>query len=860
MTSTFRDTLELYRVLDTLFRRLSDSQPVAQKLLSGKFVLRFHYTDPDGQITIDLRGSELSWELGESALSPALELFQSADVAHDFWLGELNVPMAIASRKVVSRGDITKALSLLPAIKPAFPIYRAVLAELGMEDTIPQHADAPHGVVDRWRRQLLHLGRDSLQRVRRLSRRGRSPIDLTDSTLTARVPLVDHLEEARPAFRELDLPHGEAALKEEMLQRMLLVRAFEEKLAALYANGKVPTEAIHLSIGQEATAVGACFALGSDDYMATTHRGHGHMLAKGAPLDGMMAEILARRDGLCGGKGGSMHVTDASVGALGANGIVGASPLLASGAAHAIQMRGGKQVAVAFFGDGATNQGMFHEGLNMASLFRLPVVFVLEDNGYGEFTAVKKHTRAPSLEARAISYGMPAVTCDGNDVWAVYEEMTKAVARARRGEGPTLVVCETYRWHGHMEGDACAYRPEGELEAAKARCPIRAWTGVLGKSQSPSALEAQAKPAEEAVERAFETALKSPEPSLERIAEDVFAPDLRALWRPRITMGASREISCSEALRDALREEMERDERVYLLGEDVTRGGYFAVTTGLVETLGPKRIIDTPISEYAIVGSAVGAAMAGARPVAEILFSDFLTCCMDPIVNNAAKLRYMSGGQVTMPLVVRTPGGAGLGMAAQHSQSFEALLTGIPGLIVVAPGTPADAKGLLKSAIRSNNPIVFFENKMLYAATGEVPKGEHLAPLGVARIAREGADVTLVTVGASLMKAEAAAAELSREGIDVEVIDPRTLVPLDFETIARSVIKTGRLVTLEDGPLTHGFGGEVVARVSEKLFGALRAAPRRVAGADVPIPYALEGRCLPDVRDIVEAVRGSVRS
>jgi pyruvate/2-oxoglutarate/acetoin dehydrogenase E1 component len=233
---------------------------------------------------------------------------------------------------------------------------------------------------------------------------------------------------------------------------------------------------------------------------------------------------------------------------------------------------------------------------------------------------------------------------------------------------------------------------------------------------------------------------------------------------------------------------------------------------------------------------------------------------MDPIVNNAAKLRYMSGGQVRMPLVVRTPGGGGLGMAAQHSQSFEALLTGIPGLIVVAPGTPADAKGLLKSAIRSNNPVVFFENKMLYAATGQVPLGDHLAPLGVARIAREGSDVTLVTVGAALMKAEAAAVELAREGIDVEVLDPRTLVPLDFDAIARSVIKTGRLVTLEDAPLTHGFGGEVVAQVGEKLFGALRSAPRRIAGADVPIPYALEGRCLPDVPRIIETVRSAVRA
>jgi len=580
------------------------------------------------------------------------------------------------------------------------------------------------------------------------------------------------------------------------------------------------------------------------------------MLAKGAPLDGMMAEIMGRASGLCGGKGGSMHVTDASVGALGANGIVGASPLIATGAAHAVQMRGGSQVAVAFFGDGATNQGMFHEALNMASLFRLPAVFVLEDNRYGEFTAVAKHTRAPSLAERAVSYGMPARTCDGNDVWAVYETMTDAVDRARGGEGPTLVVCETYRWHGHMEGDPGDYRPEGELDAWRARCPIAAWAAVVG-GRGEHAAEAEA-----AVDHALTAALASPEPRLEAVEEHVFAPDLHELWRPQISAGDSREISCSEALREALQEEMARDDRVYLLGEDVTRGGYFAVTTGLVEALGTKRVVDTPISEYAIVGSAVGAAMAGARPVAEILFADFLTCCMDPIVNNAAKLRYMSGGQVSLPLVVRTPGGAGLGMAAQHSQSFEALLTGVPGLIVVAPGSPADAKGLLKSAIRSNNPVLFFENKLLYAATGPVPQGEHIEPLGVARVVREGADVTLVAVGAALMKAEVAAEALARDGIDIEIVDPRTLVPLDFATIARSVIKTGRLVTLEDGALTHGFGGEIVARVTETLFEALRCAPRRVAGADVPIPYAskLEGRCVPDVPQIVETIAAAVRA
>jgi len=249
--------------------------------------------------------------------------------------------------------------------------------------------------------------------------------------------------------------------------------------------------------------------------------------------------------------------------------------------------------------------------------------------------------------------------------------------------------------------------------------------------------------------------------------------------------------------------------------------------------------------------------MTGMRPVAEIQFSDFLTCCMDPLINQAAKLRYMSGGQYQLPLVVRTPGGAGIGMAAQHSQSLEALLVGIPGLIIVAPGTPADAKGLLKSAIRSNNPVIFFENKLLYVTSGPVPEGEYLVPLGVADVKRQGRDVTLVAVGSMVGAALEAATELAREGIEVEVVDPRTLYPCDWTTIVRSVAKTGRLAVVEPGHLTGGFGGEVIARVTEYAWGALRAAPVRIAGKDVPIPYSrgLENAAVVMAQDIVVAIR-----
>ncbi len=849
---TFRDTDHMYRVLGAFFERVAARPDVADALLAGAFVLRLRYKDPEGQVTIDLREGPLSWTFGESDLSPELELIQSGDVAHQFWLGRLNITGAIATRKVVARGPVSKALKLLPALKPAYPLYAQVLAEIGEEALLPDEEQK----ASTWSRFMARV-----TRALRGSGRGAAAVDL-EALNRHLIPLVDAPPDQEVAYREQELPtDNPAGLRVAMLERMALIRAFEEKLSTANARGEVPTEAIHLSIGQEAVAVGACFALRADDTIATTHRGHGHMLAKGADLDGMMAEMLAKESGLCGGKGGSMHVTEAAVGAIGANGIVGASPLAAAGAGHSARLRGTDQVAVAFMGDGATNQGMFHEAVNFAAVLDLPCVFVIENNLYGEFTAMADHVRVGRLAERAAAYGIPGETVDGNDAWAVYEATRRAVDRARAGEGPTLLECLTYRWHGHMEGEDCGYRPDGELESWKDRCPLKAMGRrvVEEGSLDSGGVDAAVGQAGQRIQDSWDRALAAPEPPMSSLTTDVFAPDDRALFTASAAPDSGREISCSQALFEALAEEMARDERVYLLGEDVTLGGYFAVTAGLADEA-PGRVIDTPISEYAIVGSAVGAAMTGCRPVAEILFSDFITTCMDPLVNQAAKLRYMSGGQYAVPMVVRMPGGAGLGMAAQHSQSLEAWLTGIPGLLVVAPGTPYDAKGLLKAAIRSNNPVLFFENKLLYATTGPVPEQDYTVPLGKAHVARAGRDVTVVSVGAALGGALEAAAELERAGVEVEVIDLRTLVPLDLETVVRSVQKTGRLITVEEGCLGHGFGSELLARVNEAAWSCLRAAPRRVAAMDIPLPYntKLEQAALPGAEQIAGAVRGVV--
>jgi pyruvate/2-oxoglutarate/acetoin dehydrogenase E1 component len=323
------------------------------------------------------------------------------------------------------------------------------------------------------------------------------------------------------------------------------------------------------------------------------------------------------------------------------------------------------------------------------------------------------------------------------------------------------------------------------------------------------------------------------------------------------------EMTFGQAVRAALREEMLRDERVFLLGEDIgVYGGAFGVTDGLLAEFGPGRIRDTPISEAAIAGAAIGAALGGLRPVAEFQFFDFILLAMDQLVNQAAKIRYMFGGTVSVPLVVRGPAGSGTGAAAQHSQSLEALFTHIPGLKVVAPSTPADAKGLLTASIRDPNPVVFVEHKLLYKMKGEVPDGEYVVPLGVADIKRPGRDVTVVATQIMVPRALAAAEKLAAEGIEVEVVDPRTLSPLDLPTIEASVARTGRLVVVHEAVKTGGIGAEIAASIAgSAAFDYLEAPIVRLAGLPVPIPYNkdLERCAVPQEEDIVTAVRSVVR-
>ena len=649
--------------------------------------------------------------------------------------------------------------------------------------------------------------------------------------------------------------------KQELLdlyQAMQRIRRFEERVSEQFAAGKIPGF-VHLCIGQEGVAVGACASLGPDDYITSTHRGHGHLIAKGGELDKMMAELYGKETGYCKGRGGSMHIVDVGLGILGANGIVGAGTQIAAGAGLSSKVRESGQVVVCFFGDDASTEGMFHESMNLAALWDLPVVFMCENNLYGQFTPYEKHTRVPNVAEKAKAYGVPSVIVDGNDILAVRDATGEAAQRARSGGGPTLIECKTYRWHGHMEGDVYGYRSEAEVQEWKEKCPIAGLRSRLIAEGIASQEEFDGidQEVEAAVSAAIEFAKSSPDPDPSTAAENVYAVEPLPGATPE--SGEADQLPMAMAIQQALHEEMERDESVIVLGEDVAIG-VFGVTAGLIAKFGENRVLDTPISENVIAGAAVGAAMTGLRPVAEIEFGDFLTCCMDPIINQMAKLRFMTGGQVTLPLVIRTNTGSGFSAGAQHSQSLEALLMHIPGLTIAVPSTPRDAKGLLRTAIRSDNPVLFFEHKGIYFNPGAVPKGEYTIPFGSADIKRPGTDVTVVAVAAMVNKALTVAEKLAEEGISIEVIDPRTLVPLDRHLIIESVEKTGRLVIAEEGCLTGGFGAEVAATASKEAFDHLDAPIERVAAGDTPVPFApkLEETVIPGEDRIEEAIRAVV--
>ncbi len=642
-----------------------------------------------------------------------------------------------------------------------------------------------------------------------------------------------------------------------LYRQMLLIRRCEEQLAKCHQRGLVHG-ACHTYVGQEAVAVGVCAHLRKDDVVFSTHRGHGHALAKGVPPEQLMAELFGRETGCSRGRGGSMHLFAPEVGLMGTSGIVGPSILQAAGAGYSFKLLKTDNVAVAFFGDGAVNNGAFHEGLNMAGVWRLPVVFVCENNQFATEVPFNYSAAMPSVFGRGEMYGMRGVQVEGNDVQAVSEVAGEAVRRARAGEGPTLIECLTYRTRPHAEGMGdFTYRTRDEVEEWKKRCPIQRLRGRLLTQQLATKAELDALEAEvqRRVDDAQAAAEKAPWPDPKSAATHVYAEPRPATAKPPT---ATRELSFMQATLEALDEEMARDPTIFVMGEGIgKRGGNFKTTAGLYDKYGPVRLCDTPICERGFVGLACGAAITGTRPVVDFMFADFVLDGMGEIINQIAKMQYMSSGRLRMPVLLRGCIGIGHSAATHHSGNYYSLFAQAPGLRVVVPSNPADARGLLKHALRCDDPVVFLEHRSVLSVKGPVPEGDYEAPFGEAAVVREGRDVTVVALAAMVHETLKLCDALAGDGISVELIDPRTVAPLDVDTILTSVRKTGRLLIVDEAFGPFGVGAEIAAQVADRGFDDLDAPVRRLNGLHTPTPYSppLEKAVVPSADAIARAVR-----
>jgi len=732
------------------------------------------------------------------------------------------------------------------------------------------------------------------------------------------------------ALKEL-IEDGIVTLEEALdwLRSIYEIRFFEEKVFELLGLNIIKG-ASHLYAGEEAVAVGAIAAIERGDVIASTHRGHGHCGAIGNKYaqseqdrqehwNRMMAELMGKETGYCKGRGGSMHIADVqNQNNLGSTGIVGGNQAPAVGAALAEKYKKSDRVVLSFFGDGSTNCGSFHESMNMASVLKVPLVAIIENNLYGmsvpfSDSEVEGTLRASNIEdaaQRAAAYNVPAVIFDGQDVVATFLAVSQAVEKARKDMHMILMEAKTYRWYGHSRSDPRAYRSKAEEKAWHERDPIEVLRKKLLAEQlaTEQQLDAIKENAFDTIETATRFGQDSAWPNPADVARDVYVEETypadvieaekstgtkvmeaTGAFNSALASSSARTkkekteeskgqiesqfdmdiMTIGQAVIAAQDEELARDKNVIIIGEDVgLYGGAYQATAGLSQKHGTDRVIDTAISEAAIAGAAVGAALRGMRPIAEIMYVDFVTIAMDQLVHVGAYNRYMFGGKAKVPMVLRTEGGVGRCIAAHHSESLEAWLMHAPGLYVVMPSTPYDAKGLLKAAIRSDNPVVFIEHKAIYGQLGAVPKTDYIIPLGVADIKKTGSDVTIVSYSRmATWSLDAAKISADEYGIDVEVIDLRTLKPMDVDTAAESVRKTGRLVTVSEGFCMCGAGREIAGRLMEYRFSDgscgfdyLDAAPVNLAAKDVPPPMSepLELASIPSVDTIVETVKAIV--
>ena len=640
----------------------------------------------------------------------------------------------------------------------------------------------------------------------------------------------------------------------ELYEQLLRPRMIEEKMLILLRQGKISKW--FSGIGQEAISVGCAAALDTDEILFTMHRNLGVFTTRKVPLERLFAQWQGKATGFTKGRDRSFHFGTMDYNIVGMISHLGPQLSLASGVAMAHKLSGEGKVSLAFTGEGGTSQGEFHEALNVASVWQLPVIFVIENNGYGLSTPTDEQYHCKELIDRAKGYGMKSLVLDGNNILEVYQGIQKLAKQMRKKPEPVLVECRTFRMRGHEEASGVKYVPKALLEEWAQRDPVKNYEEFLTENGLLDAKKIAAirKQIKAEIEAGLAAAFEQPkvQSTVEAETGDVYQPFDQPDFAP--ANGQSKEIRMVDAISEGLDEAMQAHDNLVLMGQDIAEyGGVFKITDGFTKRYGKERVRNTPLCESAIIGVALGLSLKGYKAMVEMQFADFVTCGFNQIINNLAKLHYRWGQNADV--VVRMPCGGGVGAGPYHSQSNEAWFFHTPGLKVVYPSNPHDAKGLLLASFADPNPVMYFEHKGLYRSlTAEVPEGYYTVPLGKAALAREGEELSIITYGMGVHWAKQVTEEL---GIDADILDLRTLLPLDYDAINATVRKTNRVIILHEDTLVGGIGGELSAYISEHLFEYLDAPVLRSASLDTPVPFAsnLEKQFLPVERFKKQVVR-----
>lgn len=621
-------------------------------------------------------------------------------------------------------------------------------------------------------------------------------------------------------------------------RQLVYPRLIEEKMLILLRQGRISKW--FSGIGQEAVAVGATLALEHDEYIMPMHRNLGVFTGRNMPLDKLFMQWQGREKGYSKGRERSFHFGSNEHHICGMISHLGPQLAIADGIALAHKLKKENKVSLAFSGDGATSEGDFHEALNVAAVWGLPVIFIVENNGYGLSTPSSEQFICKHIADKGIGYGMETRIIDGNNILEVYHEVKNAREYCIKEQKPILIECMTFRMRGHEEASGVKYVPKELFDIWGEKDPVKNYeaflheTGVLS-SEEQNAIRAELKTLiEEHLERGFAEPLVTPNLALE--LQDVYAPHTSVTTNTQST--PSRDMKFIQAISEAIDESMKRFPNLVLMGQDIAEyGGAFKVTEGMVERFGKERVRNTPLCESTIIGAALGLSIKGHKAMMEMQFADFVTVGFNQIINNLAKIHYRWGQNADV--VVRMPTGGGVGAGPFHSQSNEAWFTHTPGLKVVYPSNPYDAKGLLIEAFNDPNPIMFFEHKALYRSiTGPVPEGYYTIEIGKAHLVKAGTDVSVITYGAGVHWATTY--QEQHPAVSLNILDLRTLLPLDYDAIREAVKATGKVLLLHEDTLIGGLGGEIAAWISEHCFEYLDAPIVRCASLDTPVPFAIE--------------------